>query len=238
MDIPTPILTQVFFIEKEKKIMATKKVESSVVEIRPLDIQKVNIRIVGDTPLIVHAWSEKAKKQILDKQMKVTVTKAKEARNPYQEFIDSLYWLTPKPEATPEAFNKAINKGAKFGFPISAVKQAGNSTAYRLGWVQNQTALRCSYFIESEFGEFIEIKGSTPEIREDNVTIGMGTADLRYRAVFNEWYADLTLSYNKSGVYTLEQIINIINAGGYSCGLGEWRAEKDGIFGRFHVETA
>lgn len=238
MDIPTPILTQVFLIEKEKKIMATKKTETNVVEIRPLDIQKVNIRIVGDTPLIVHAWSEKAKKQILDKQMKVTVTKAKEARNPYQEFIDSLYWLTPKPEATPEAFDKAIKKGAKFGFPISAVKQAGNSTAYRLGWVQNQTALRCSYFIESEFGEFIEIKGSTPEIREDNVTIGMGTADLRYRAVFNEWYADLTLSYNKSGVYTLEQIINIINAGGYSCGLGEWRAEKDGIFGRFHVETA
>jgi hypothetical protein len=48
---------------------------------------------------------------------------------------------------------------------------------------------------------------------------------------------DLTIEYNESGSMTLEQIINCINAGGYSTGIGEWRPEKDGIFGRFHVEA-
>ena len=33
-----------------------KKTENVVAEIRPLEIKKVDIKIVGDSPLIVHAW--------------------------------------------------------------------------------------------------------------------------------------------------------------------------------------
>lgn len=46
---------------------------------------------------------------------------------------------------------------------------------------------------------------------------------------------DLNLRYNKNGVYTLEQIINLINVGGFSCGIGEWRPEKDGQNGMYSV---
>ena len=69
------------------------------------------------------------------------------------------------------------------------------------------------------------------------VKIGMGTADLRYRGEFKNWYIDLILEYNKDGDVTLEQLLNVLNAGGYSCGIGEWRPEKDGTFGRYHIET-
>lgn len=96
--------------------MATKKTDNAVaVEIKALDIKKVNIRIVGDSPLIVHAWSEKAKRQMLEAQMKVTKTKSKPIRDPYADFIGSLYWLTEQPEATPEAFEEAVKAGAKVG---------------------------------------------------------------------------------------------------------------------------
>lgn len=219
--------------------MAVKKTDAPVVaEIRPLEIQKVSIRIVGDSPLIVHAWSEKAKRMMLEAQMKATKTKAKEARDPYDEFINSMYWLTPKPtESTPDAFEQAIKNGAKFGFPVTAIKQSANSSAYRLNWVRNQMELRSAYFLESEFGDMFEIQGSIPEMREDMVRIGMGTADLRYRAEFKEWSADIVLKYNASGSMSLEQILNCINAGGFACGIGEWRPEKDGDFGRYHVET-
>ena len=44
--------------------MATAKKKEEIIEIRPLDIQRIPIRIVGDTPLIVHAWSDKAKKMM------------------------------------------------------------------------------------------------------------------------------------------------------------------------------
>jgi hypothetical protein len=217
--------------------MAAKK-ETEVIEIRPLDIKRVKVRITGDTPLIVHAWSEKAKRQMLEAQMKTTKTKAKDVRDPFDDFVQSLYWLEGKPEeSTPDAFEDAINNGAKWGFPVGAIKQAGNSAAYRLGWVKNQMQLRGSYFLQTEFGDMAEIKGSIPEIREDMVRIGMGSADLRYRGEFKNWYMDMTLEYNASGDMTLEQILNVINAGGYTCGIGEWRPEKDGSFGKYHIET-
>jgi len=65
----------------------------------------------------------------------------------------------------------------------------------------------------------------------------MDTADIRYRAMFREWRMQLELSHNDNGVYSLEQIVNAINVGGYMCGIGEWRPEKDGQYGRFHVEV-
>ena len=66
---------------------------------------------------------------------------------------------------------------------------------------------------------------------------GMGTADLRYRGEFRNWYADIELSYTPAFGFTLEALVNILNAGGYACGVGEWRTERDGLYGKFHVET-
>ena len=43
---------------------------TTTVVLPPLQIETVNVTLIGDTPLIVHRWSEKAKKQMLDKQMK------------------------------------------------------------------------------------------------------------------------------------------------------------------------
>ena len=67
------------------------------------------------------------------------------------------------------------------------------------------------------------------------VRVGMGTADLRYRGEFANWSADLTVKYNANGPFSLEAIVNIINAGGLICGVGEWRPEKDGQNGMFHI---
>lgn len=220
---------------------ATTKKET--VEIKPIVVQKVPIRIVGDTPLIVHAWSEKAKRQMLEAQQKTTKTKAREIRRPFEDFVNSLYWLTEKPvadtdEELEEKFYEALNNGAKFGFPVCGIKQAANSAAYRMGWVSNQMALRGSYFLSSEFGGFAEIKGSAPEMREDMVRIGLGGTDLRYRGEFSNWYMDLIVEFNSNGQLTIEQILNCLNAGGFGCGVGEWRPEKDGRNGMYHVEAA
>ena len=147
-----------------------------------------------------------------------------------------MYWLTDVPEANEDAFGKAVKKGAMWGFPVGAIKQAANSAAYRLGWVKNQMELRGAYFLKTEFGDMAQIEGDAPVMREDMVRIGMGSADLRYRAEYSNWMMEMVIQYNASGNLTIEQIINCINAGGYAVGIGEWRPEKDGDFGRFHVE--
>ena len=229
--------------------MAAKTTET--VAINPLKLKRIPIRIVGDTPLIVHAWSEKAKKEMLDAQQGKGKTKKKPTKMPFDDFARALYWITPMPEVeiddeatgekrmvvTEEIFDEAVQNGARFGFPANSFKLAANSSAYRLGWVKNQMGLRGAYFLNAEDGsELVEIKGSTPVIREDMVKVGMGTADLRYRPIFEEWYCDMILEYNESGDMKLNDILSCIEAGGYVCGVGEWRPEKDGNFGRFHIE--
>lgn len=216
--------------------MATKKAATEVIEIRPIEIKKVTIRIVGDTPLIMHAWSEKAKRMMLEAQMGIAKGKKKEVKNPADDFIRSMYWLTPMPkDGTMESFEEAIANGARFGFPVTAFKQAAISAAYRMGWAKDKMSMRGAFFIDSDENGMIEIHSDTPEMREDMVKVGMGTADIRYRGEFKNWYADLTISYNANGQYSLESIVNIINAGGYVCGVGEWRPERDGQYGMFHV---
>ena len=223
--------------------MAVKKAE--LVTIKPIEMQSVELTIVGDTPLIVHAWSEKAKKQMLDAQMGKAKGKQKERKSPAQDFIDSVYWLTDKPAADEvddedgklALFAEAVQNGAKFGFPVTALKQAAISASFRKGWTKDKMILRGVFFIDGGFGEFMEIKSDPPVMREDMVRVGMGTADIRYRGEFRNWSATFTLKYDANGQYDLPAIVNMINAGGTVCGLGEWRTERDGMFGAFHVAT-
>lgn len=219
--------------------MAIKKTE--IVEIKPIEMQTTQLTIIGDTPLIMHAWSEKAKKQMLDAQMGKAKGKQKERKSPMQDFIDSMYWLTDKPtggdteEEKQEFFTQAIRNGAKFGFPVTALKQAAISASYRKGWTKDKMSLRGAFFIDGGFGEFMEIKSDPPIMREDMVRVGMGTADIRYRGEFRNWSCSFLLKYDVNGQFDLTSIVNMINAGGVVCGLGEWRVEKDGMFGQFHV---
>lgn len=195
---------------------AKKKIETEEqsVEVPRIEIIRTAITLVGDSPLIMHKWSEKAKKEMLDKQMKVAKT-AKEAKNPEKDYADSIYHHP---------------KGG-YGFPSVAFKNAAVS-ACRFTDGTKMTVARGAFHVE---GEFVPIKGE-PIPREDMVRIGMGTADIRYRAEFTNWQAEVTLAFNKH-VLSIEQIVNLFNLAGFGVGVGEWRPEKNGQFGRFHVAT-
>ena len=63
---------------------ATRKTET--VNILPVQQELVTVRLVGDSGLIVHAWSEKAKRLMLSKQMKVAKKGAHDAKKPCAGF--------------------------------------------------------------------------------------------------------------------------------------------------------
>lgn len=203
--------------------MAAKKEERIIIP--EIELRTMKIKVVGDSPLITHKWSEKAKRMMLDKQMK-KATKAKDAKDPWMDFCEALYWLDGMPE---EPTEEDITN-ARFGFPACAFKAAAVDAGYQQEVLAKKTTARGAFHI---LGDLVEIKG-VPEMREDMVRIGMGTADIRYRPEFKEWSAELVIRYNPN-VMSAEQIINLINIGGFACGVGEWRPSKDGSFGTFHV---
>lgn len=209
--------------------MATKK-ENVVIELQPINLGEATITIVGDTPLIVNCFDEKTKRQMLEAQMK-KATKGKDPKNPVEDFMRSLHWITKMPEEyTEEAFEKAVKDGAKFGFPAVGIKASIVSSAYRGKLTKDKVSVNGSFHI---IGELIEIQG-TPTMREDMVRVANGMPDIRYRGEFKEWKMTFTIRYNKN-VYSLEQLINFVNLGGFACGIGEHRTEKGGQNGSYHV---
>lgn len=240
--------------------MAIKKTEK--VEIRPLDRRIAKVEIVGDSPLIVHAWDAKARRQMLEKQMGWNKKSAKkEPKNPLSDFVNSAYWIDPQPDPiTYESVETALNGGARFGFPASAFKEAAISAAYRMKFTDDKVSgrgvlkvladfsgyyggeLRADYdrrtidIIPNQYRnmELVQIFSEPPIMREDMVKVQKST-DIRYRAQFDNWKATLTIEFNASGQYSFEDIVCFIDYGGSFCGIGEWRIEKGGNFGAYHV---
>lgn len=204
--------------------MATAK-QTTAVELPPLNLQTLDIPIIGDSGLICHAWSAKAKKQMLDKQMK-KATAGKVAKDPWQDFCETLYWLDGMPEKPTD--DDVMT--ARFGFPAVAFKSAAITAVTSTGGMTKVMARQCFHIL----GEFVEILGPAPSMREDMVRVGMGTADIRHRAEFETWGATLRVQHN-ANVLSAEQVISLFEAGGFGVGIGDWRPEKDGVSGRFHV---
>jgi hypothetical protein len=199
------------------------------IELPRLDIRLMDVTVIGDSPLIVHAWSQKAKLEMLGKQMK-QAKGAKEAKDPRADFESSLYRLTD----------------GGYGFPSIGFKAAAVTACTSVAGITKVAARQAFHILGEDVdvqGAFdgtsarnnlVRISGKQPTMREDMVKVGMGTADLRYRGEFADWHARLLVRYN-ANVLSESQILNIINVAGFAVGVGEWRPERDGMSGMFHV---
>lgn len=185
------------------------------VEIPRIKLSTSVIKIVGDTPLVMHKFSEKSIKQMEDKHAKKAKA-GREVRNPIQEAQDCIHRDIDGHVAFPAN-----------GFKSAAVRAA---TDVEL----KMTDMRRAFHIN---GEFVKINADEPVMRTDTVKVGMGSTDIRYRPQFNNWNCEVTVTYNEN-VISLEQIVNLFNVAGFGVGIGEMRPEKKGgfTFGMFHVE--
>ncbi|OQA02219.1 MAG: hypothetical protein BWY71_00101 [Planctomycetes bacterium ADurb.Bin412] len=208
-----------------------KKKEKGVIVLKKINIKKFQLTIVGDSPLICHKWSSKAKKEMLDKQMQEPATK-KGAKDPVRDYCESLYWLDKNGEhmeVIPDNMDPSQHKFG-FGFPVSGIKSAIVESVRNVDGL-NMTLMRGALHID---GMMAKING-IPNMREDMVRIGQGTADLRYRGEFKKWFIAFIVKYN-ADVLSAEQIVNLVELSGFSVGIGEWRPQKDGTYGMYHVQ--
>lgn len=243
--------------EKEIKQAENKKGTVDHIVIKRFPTHKARVILEGDSPLLVHAWSEKAKRQMLEAQQDPDPKKGKgktkkhDLREPFADFVNAAYWITDKPEVDgkPDAeqqklFEEAWQKGAKFGFPVIAFKKAAVMAVWSAGLITSQPFMKRLFHVHAVDGahvgssqELAIIKTDTPpEFCEDMVKVGpQKAADLRYRPAFRNWKTELEIELIETGTFTMEDIINAFELGGFMNGVGEWRIEKDGEFGCFHV---
>jgi hypothetical protein len=200
-----------------------------------------DVWIVGVTPLIVHAWSLKAKKEMLTKQAKAVRGQGREKRNPEQDFIDSIY----------EMPDDKLGRKA-YGFPATGLKKAFLSAAHKDKGLA-RTSVLSNLWVNSEMVRvrtayekaicdlpLVRVYGGDPVMREDMVRIGSGItkkSNLAYRAQFWPWAINLTGRFNEA-MMTDVALAFLIRDSGLANGVGEWRNEKSGVFGSFAVAGA
>ena len=191
---------------------------SKGLEIESMVLKRASITLVGESPLICHKFSEKARKEMLDKQQKKSKT-SRATRDPEAEFLASLYEIPEHPGV--------------YGFPAMAFKKAAIRGAKSIPDIA-MTDARGFFHILCDDHMLLPLEYKDLRCVEDVVRIGRGSADLRYRGYFYGWIVRVPIKYN-AGVVSLEQIITMFNIAGFSVGVGDWRPEKDGMYGRFRV---
>ncbi len=182
--------------------------------------RNLTLGIMGVTRLVMHRWSDKARKQMADKQAGKAV-KTKTVRNPEEEYEQSVYRL----------------EDGRLGFPAVAFKKCLVRGAKAVGLVMAD--VRSGFFVEGvsckrDQTELVPIEGEV-QMRTDMVRLTGNSADLRYRGEVIDWSAELHINYNPL-VITEDQIRSMAAAAGYGTGIGENRPEKGGEgWGRFEL---
>lgn len=161
--------------------------ESLGIVLPRLDTRILEIKLEGTSPLITHAWSEKAKKMMRDKQQG-KASAGKENKNPEQEMRGAMY----------------LTADGKPGVPAISFKNAAVTACTSLGKSITKVAARQAFHV---VGDIIPITGE-PRMREDMVRVGMGVADIRYRPEFHPWSVVLQVQYN-ARVISAEQLVNL-----------------------------
>lgn len=200
----------------------------SAVQINKIDAETLNVPIIGTAPLIVHNFSEKSRRQMLEAQQ--GKKKVKEVRDPRAEYEAAFYRI----------LHDDGTEG--YGFPVTAFKAATTGAARFYDKSITMTALRQFMFMrgimtKADAQMLVEIHGE-PEMREDVVRLGgpSRSADLRYRPMFPQWTCTLNVTYVKSSI-DRTSILSLIDAGGMGIGVGEWRPERRGEFGTYAIDA-
>lgn len=213
-----------------KKGAAASKKEQ-VIELPGMMKDSIRVRLVGISPLVMHAFGEKAKKEMRDKQQGRAKRK-KEAKDPVAEYNEARYRLEDGRDACPTiSIKKSLISACRMveGVPMTLVRQVIH--------VNPGTAFLPIAFDEDRFYD----DEHPPAMREDTVRVGgkgpgTGTADLRYRPEYGVWHVDCEISYLKN-VITAESLLNLLMNAGFGCGIGENRPERTGAdWGLFDVQ--
>lgn len=218
---------------KKATSSAAKAAEADITEtllIPRLEKHTLVATIKGTSPLLVHRFSEKSKRIMLEAMQ--GRKSPKEPKDPQAEFEAAAYRF----------------EDGGYGFPSIGVKSAMVS-AGRFYKGVTMTALRQALFVDGELGvddqKLIRIISGDPEraatddhgpvLREDVVRVGQGGTDLRYRPMWREWQAEVQVTFVTS-MLDAQSVLALLDAAGTGVGIGEWRPERKGDMGTFTVD--
>jgi hypothetical protein len=201
--------------------MPAKKTDDNIV-ITEMSQSVATFCVLGVTPLICNRMSEKSKWDLLmGGGKKNAAEKASSAKHdPMKEYRESPY--TTKDDSYPTRIQllssmfKGAMKTAALDLPGTNKSKVG-----RLVWVESDR---------------VPVWGIPQMMMSVVRSADMNkTPDIRTRAILPEWAAKITIRFADS-VIKLPSLANLLNSGGKSSGIGDWRIEKgSGNYGAYRI---
>lgn len=204
---------------------------SVIIQIPEIKLEKHKLYLIGTAPLIVHAFPEKARKQMLDKQMK-NAKGGRDARDPFAEVEASKYILPDGRHGFPAVAFKACAVTACTS--LADVTKVAARQAFRvMGVTMNESGVIPGSFVRTAL---VPLISHEPTIREDVVRLsGIGrTPEMRYRPEYSMWGVVLDIELNPQAI-SISQLGSMFQAAGHGVGIGDYRPERDGDCGTFAV---
>ena len=206
-----------------------KKVE--VLELKSLDIKTAQVTIVGDGDLVLNKMNDVTSRELID----IRKDKAKnvtEKANEWESIITAIHWRDGKPtDFSEEGMKKALKENAPCLTAFGLKKSFGQAVVQN-GIDTYSTKFNAGMNIVAS-GNLVPIKFAKHLIDEKLMSPKRGAPVLVRLNRFTGWSAVFTIQYT-GAVYSLEQIVNIINMAGFSIGIGSGRTSG---YGRYHVEN-
>lgn len=198
--------------------------------------------VIGDTPLIVHNFSQKAREQYRRKQ-EGEASGGREHKDCIANFEGARYKLSDGSDGMPAGGWKAcIVAGFDKGSGVPMTKAVG---AIRIEADDPATNMvRILHPIEPKeiaaLPHVINETGRIPRCREDVVRNESGVIDLRHRPEYWPWACQLRIRFLPS-ICSARQVLQAIAMSGFRIGQCEWRPtskeSKSGSFGTFKLAT-
>lgn len=201
------------------------------VEIPEITLERHMVFLIGTAPLIVHAFPEKARKQMLDKQMKVAKG-GRDARDPYAEVEAARYRLPDGRDGFPAVGFKDAAVTACTS--LSDITKVAARQAFRIpGLPMNAKGVLSGSFVRTAL---IPLIAHEPTIREDVVRLAGPSrpAEMRYRPEYSIWGVEIEAILNPQ-VISIGQLGSMFQAAGHGVGVGDYRPERDGDCGTFDL---
>jgi hypothetical protein len=191
----------------------------ATISLKPISKRRMTFGIRGTSPLIMHQWSEKAKREMRDKQQDGKKTKTRDKRVPTAEAQAATY----------------TTQDGDIGIPGMAFKSALVTAAHKDIGIEKTLVRKALFLVTDDPNKVLKIDCDEPTVREDMVRVGMGSADLRYRPEFVHWSCQIELEVD-SELLQCEDVLALVSRAGFGVGICEWRPEKGGEYGRFEID--
>jgi hypothetical protein len=198
--------------------MAIKKEQvkkKQMVVIEPLNVEYINIKLEGISPLVLNCFSDEAKKKVDD------TAQGKRAGRQIDDHETEYHRAFYRDPSRP-----GINVLPGFIFKACLESCADKSKGF------TKVLIRQAVFVEDNYVEII----GKPEMFEYPVRVPAGgAAVIRHRPRFQKWSVVFTVSYNADQI-TPQLLVNLFNQAGYGIGVCEGRPGKTALnWGRFKV---